>query len=75
MREIVVSKSAGFCFGVSRSVELAEALLKKGEGSCWSLGELIHNEHVVSELRSRGLQRYLGDKVGIMASLREKTGL
>ena len=27
------------------------------------------------ELRSRGLQRYLGDKVGIMASLREKTGL
>lgn len=55
MREIVVSKSAGFCFGVSRSVELAEALLKKGEGPCWSLGELIHNEHVVSELRSRGL--------------------
>ncbi|MCE9958215.1 7-cyano-7-deazaguanine synthase [compost metagenome] len=27
------------------------------------------------ELRSRGLQRYLGDKAGIMASLREKTGL
>ena len=27
------------------------------------------------ELRSRGLQRYLGDKAAIMASLREKTGL
>ena len=55
MREIIVSKSAGFCFGVSRSVKLAGELLEKGEGPCCSLGELIHNEHVVAELRSRGL--------------------
>ena len=55
MREIVVSKSAGFCFGVSRSVKLAEELLERGEGPCFSLGELIHNEHVVEELRARGL--------------------
>jgi len=55
MREIIVSKSAGFCFGVQRSVELAEKLLAAGEGDSCSLGELIHNEHVVNNLKARGL--------------------
>lgn len=55
MSRIIVSESAGFCFGVRRSVELAEKLLAESSGPCCSLGELIHNEHVVDELRSRGL--------------------
>lgn len=55
MSRIIVSESAGFCFGVRRSVELAEKLLAESSGPCCSLGELIHNEHVVNELRSRGL--------------------
>ena len=55
MREIRVAESAGFCFGVKRSVEMAEKLLEE-KGSCLSYGELIHNEDVVSELKRRGLR-------------------
>ena len=29
MKEILVAESAGFCFGVQRSVELAERLLER----------------------------------------------
>ncbi len=55
MRELILAESAGFCFGVQRSVEMADSLLDTyGAVSC--LGELIHNEEVVSELRARGLR-------------------
>ncbi len=53
MKEIIVAKSAGFCFGVSRSVKMAEELLQ--EGPAYSLGQLIHNDDVVSKLSSDGL--------------------
>ena len=29
MRELIVAESAGFCFGVRRSVELAEGLIRQ----------------------------------------------
>ena len=49
MRELCVAKSAGFCFGVSRSVKMAEEMLA-AEANCYSLGELIHNDDVVQHL-------------------------
>ncbi|MBQ6465292.1 MAG: bifunctional 4-hydroxy-3-methylbut-2-enyl diphosphate reductase/30S ribosomal protein S1 [Oscillospiraceae bacterium] len=55
MRELLVAESAGFCFGVQRSVEMAEKLLAE-HGACASLGELIHNEDVVRDLERRGLR-------------------
>ena len=55
MKQIIVAESAGFCFGVSRSVDMAEKLLSE-QGSACSLGPLIHNEDVVEELRRRGLR-------------------
>ena len=55
MKELVVAQSAGFCFGVRRSVDMAEKLLEEG-GPVASLGELIHNEQVVSEMARRGLR-------------------
>jgi len=54
MKEIVLAQSAGFCFGVSRSVKLAEEMLAGG-GDCYSLGHLIHNNDVVERFRSQGL--------------------
>lgn len=54
MSRVILAKSAGFCFGVSRSVKMAEELLKSGP--CKSLGPLIHNEEVVSDLARRGLE-------------------
>ncbi len=55
MRELRVAESAGFCFGVQRSVELAEKLLAE-HGACASLGELIHNEDVVRKLSEKGMR-------------------
>ena len=55
MKEIRVAKSAGFCFGVRRSVEMAEKLLAETERAC-SLGPIIHNEDVVRTLSERGLR-------------------
>lgn len=39
---IETAKSAGFCFGVKRAVEIAEKTAEEN-GSCYTLGELIHN--------------------------------
>ena len=55
MREIILAESAGFCFGVRRSVEMAEKLIGE-QGSCSSLGQLIHNEDVVIRLKDMGLR-------------------
>ena len=55
MKKLIVAESAGFCFGVSRSVDLAEKLIA-ANGSCASLGELIHNEDVVSALTKKGMR-------------------
>ena len=52
--EVRLAKSAGFCFGVSRSVKMAETLL--AEGPCCCLGELIHNADVMSALAEKGLR-------------------
>lgn len=54
MDKIVIAKTAGFCFGVSRSVKMAENLLQEHE-HCFSYGELIHNADVVSRLEDKGL--------------------
>ena len=55
MRKLIVAESAGFCFGVKRSVEMAEKLMEES-GSCASCGELIHNEDVVNRLREKGMR-------------------
>ena len=54
MRELRIAESAGFCFGVRRSVELAELMLK--DGPCASFGMLIHNADVVDSLARRGMR-------------------
>ena len=55
MKKLFVSESAGFCFGVSRSVKLAEETLKNSSKPCYCLGELIHNDSVVKKLKEDGL--------------------
>ena len=52
---LILAESAGFCFGVKRSVEIADELLREGR-TVASLGELIHNEQVVREMELRGLR-------------------
>ena len=52
---VEVAAHAGFCMGVSRAVERAEAMAKDGIPSC-TLGELIHNPQVIRDLAERGLE-------------------
>ena len=51
--EIRVAKTAGFCFGVKRAVDLTYGLLNEG-CKVATLGPLIHNPQVVEDLESKG---------------------
>lgn len=53
--KFVKAKSAGFCFGVKRAIDEAYATLKKENKKVYSIGPLIHNEIVTSDLKSKGL--------------------
>ena len=52
---ITVAKSAGFCFGVSRAVELVEEAAKAGKQVC-TLGPIIHNRHAVGRFEEMGVR-------------------
>ena len=54
--KVLLAKSAGFCYGVRRAVELARKTAEE-TGGCWMLGDLIHNAHVVEELSSLGVRK------------------
>ena len=49
-----IAKSAGFCFGVSRAVELVEQAASEGK-QVVTLGPIIHNRHVVDKFRGLGV--------------------
>ncbi len=55
MRQVVLAKSAGFCYGVRRAVELAEEKAAQGT-PCVMLGSIIHNRDVVDRLAAQGLR-------------------
>lgn len=55
MRKIILAKSAGFCFGTNRAISLINTLLDEKKKVC-TLGQIIHNEKVVSELEARGVR-------------------
>ncbi|MCL2107249.1 MAG: bifunctional 4-hydroxy-3-methylbut-2-enyl diphosphate reductase/30S ribosomal protein S1 [Oscillospiraceae bacterium] len=50
---IILAKSAGFCFGVKRAVDMTNALLKQG-ASVSLLGPLIHNREVMRDFEASG---------------------
>lgn len=51
--EIIIGKTAGFCFGVKNAVDNTLEELKK-EKEVYCLGELVHNKQVTDELISKG---------------------
>ena len=52
--EVIVAKSAGFCFGVKRAVETVYAEVEKGK-KIYTFGPIIHNEEVVKDLEEKGV--------------------
>ena len=51
---VKIAKSAGFCFGVSRAVDLVEKAAAEGKNVV-TLGPIIHNRHVVDRFKSLGV--------------------
>lgn len=52
--EIILAKSAGFCFGVKRAVDYAYS--KAGKGDIYTYGPIIHNKEVTCDLDKKGVR-------------------
>ena len=52
--KVELARSAGFCYGVRRAVELAEQAARSGK-PCAMLGPIIHNGSVIDYLREQGV--------------------
>ena len=53
--QVRVAKTAGFCFGVRRAVEMVAQEAAAGSGAV-TLGPIIHNRHVVEEFAAQGVR-------------------
>lgn len=55
--KVIVAKSAGFCFGVTRAVECVyEEAEKNQDLPVYTYGPIIHNEIVVEDLAKKGVR-------------------
>lgn len=54
--QINLAKSAGFCFGVKRALDIALRAASSG-GRVYMLGDIVHNEDVVSQIEKRGIKK------------------
>ena len=53
--KVTLAKSAGFCFGVKRAVEMVYKEAETGK-KVYTLGPIIHNEQVVQDLEQKGVR-------------------
>ena len=53
--EIIVGKYSGFCNGVKNTVDRAEEVLNNDSNKVYCLGQIVHNERVISDLEKKGL--------------------
>jgi len=56
MKEIVRAENAGFCFGVKQAIDKAEKAAENADNHIYSMGSLIHNERVTSDLEKKGIK-------------------
>ena len=52
--EIILAEPRGFCAGVDRAIEIVEHALEKFGAPIYVRHEIVHNTHVVEDLRARG---------------------
>ncbi|MGN0160742.1 MAG: 4-hydroxy-3-methylbut-2-enyl diphosphate reductase [Lachnospiraceae bacterium] len=63
--EVILAKTAGFCFGVKRAVDMVYQQI--GNEKIYTFGPIIHNEEVVEDLKSKG--------IGVINTLEEACGV
>ena len=54
MLRVILAQPRGFCAGVERAIEIVERALKKFGPPIYVRHEIVHNRHVVEDLRQRG---------------------
>src|SRR5574343_64405 len=53
-QELVLAEPRGFCAGVDRAIEIVERALDKFGAPIYVRHEIVHNTHVVNNLKTRG---------------------
>ncbi len=54
--KIVIAKTAGFCFGVKRAMDITFDIARKNKKGVFTLGPIIHNPQVIEKLESKGIR-------------------
>ena len=54
--KVILAKTAGFCMGVKRAMEMVTAESNKKEGPLFTFGPLIHNKQVLNLLEAKGVK-------------------
>ena len=54
VREVVLAEPRGFCAGVDRAIEIVERALKRFGAPIYVRHEIVHNTHVVDDLKQKG---------------------
>ncbi|KJS65786.1 MAG: 4-hydroxy-3-methylbut-2-enyl diphosphate reductase [Comamonadaceae bacterium BICA1-1] len=54
VQEVLLAQPRGFCAGVDRAIEIVERALAKFGRPIYVRHEIVHNTHVVNDLRARG---------------------
>lgn len=52
--KIILARPRGFCAGVERAIKCVEQALERHGAPVYVLHDIVHNAHVVSELREKG---------------------
>lgn len=53
--KIFIAKTAGFCFGVKRAIDIAFHIAREKRKGIYTLGPIIHNPQVVDMLKEKGI--------------------
>ena len=53
--KVVLARTAGFCIGVKRALEMVLKAINENQGKIYTYGPLIHNPQVLELLRERGI--------------------
>ncbi len=53
--KVFLASPRGFCAGVERAIEIVERALEKHGSPIYVRHEVVHNKHVVNELKNKGV--------------------
>jgi len=53
-RQIQLANPRGFCAGVDRAIQIVERALEKHGAPVYVLHEIVHNKHVIEDLKAKG---------------------